>query len=215
VRAATERPDLLVCAPPIHYGFNDHNMDFPGTISIGAEHFVHYCLDVCLSLAHQGFERVLLVNGHGSNAHLLESVARLATIRSRATKVAALSYWDLVVEAFNAVRESVYPGGVAHACEFETSIYLHLEPEGVQTDKIVNGVRRRTKYFYEDLLGGSPVKFTDWRTTQTVTGIGGDPTLATAAKGAVIVDAAVAAIIDVAADFKELAFGERVNLQVE
>ena len=212
-RAAAARPDLLVCAPPIHYRFNEHNMDFPGTISIAAEHFIHYCLDVCLSFAHQGFQRLLLVNGHGSNAHLLEAVARLATIRSRATKCASLSYWDLVVHEFNAVRESVYPGGVAHACEFETSIYLYLEPEGVQTDKIVPGVRKRTKYFYEDLLGGSPVKFTDWRTTQTTTGIGGDPTLATAAKGELIVTAAVAAIIDVAADFKDLHFGERADLR--
>ena len=57
------------------------------------------------------------------------------------------------------------------------------------------------------------MKFTDWRTTQTTTGIGGDPTLATAAKGELIVTAAVAAMIDVAGDFKDLHFGERADLR--
>ena len=80
-------------------------------------------------------------------------------------------------------------------------------------DLAIPGIRRKTKWFYEDLLGGSPVKFTDWRSTQTTTGIGGDPTLATAAKGRVIVEAAVAGIIDVAEDFKALQIGPRVDLQ--
>jgi len=41
--------------PPIHYGFNDHNMDFPGTISISMNNFINYCFDLGASLAHQGF----------------------------------------------------------------------------------------------------------------------------------------------------------------
>ncbi|HET8629235.1 MAG TPA: creatininase family protein [Thermomicrobiales bacterium] len=212
--AAARRPDLLLTMPPIHYGFNEHNMDFPGTISVEAEHFVHYCTDVAKSLGRQGFRRVLFVNGHGSNAHLLELAARLATLASPA-KCASLSHWDLAREAFAAVRESPYPGGTSHACEFETSIYLHVRPEGVRMDLAVPGIRRQTKYFYEDLMGGSPVKFTDWRSKQTRTGIGGDPTLATAEKGRVIVEATVAGLIDVAEDFRALPDGERESFCVE
>jgi creatinine amidohydrolase len=211
VRAAEQCPDLLVCAPPIHYGFNEHNMDFPGTISVEMEHFIHYCFDVASSFAHQGFERILLVNGHGSNAHLLDSVARLVNVRSSA-KCASLSYWDLTREAFDAVRESPYPGGVNHACEYETSIYLYLEPDGVQMDLAVRDLRVHTKYFYEDLLGGSPIRFTGWRSAQTKSGVGGDPTLATAEKGELIVAAAAQGLIEVALDFKEFPFGERENL---
>jgi len=206
--AAARRPDLLLSAPPIHYGFNEHNMDFPGTVSVEAEHFVHYCTDVGKSFGRMGFGRVTFVNGHGSNAHLLEQAARLVTLGS-AAKCASLSYWDLTKDAFATVRESPYPGGTSHACEYETSIYLYLRPEGVRMDLAVPGIRAKTKYFYEDLMGGSPVKFTDWRSTQTKTGIGGDPTLATAEKGRVIVEAAIAGIIDVADDFRDLSFGER------
>jgi creatinine amidohydrolase len=213
IRAAEQRPDLLVCAPPIHYGFNEHNLDFPGTISVEPEHFIHYCFDVARSFAHQGFERILLVNGHGSNAHLLDAVARLVTVRS-AAKCAAVSYWDLTKEAFDTVRESPYPGGANHACEYETSIYLYLEPDGVQMDRAVKDMRRRSKYFYEDLLGGSPIKFTGWRSAQTKTGVGGDPTIATAAKGEVIVRAAADGLVELAEDFKQFPFGERESFLV-
>src|SRR5579884_1051439 len=53
-RAAEAAPDLLVCAPPIHYGFNEHNMDFPGTVTVDADHFVHYCTDVAKSFGRMG-----------------------------------------------------------------------------------------------------------------------------------------------------------------
>ena len=76
-------------------------------------------------------------------------------------------------------------------------------------EKAVRDMRHHTRYFYEDLLGGSPIRFTGWRSAQTKTGVGGDPTLATAAKGEVILRAAVEEMIAVAADFREFPFGER------
>ncbi len=209
--AAAERPDILLCAPPIHYGYNEHNMDFPGTISIELEHFLHYCTDVAVSFARQGFGRILLVNGHGSNAHLLDAASRQVNVRSDA-KCASISYWDLTKEDFDAVRESPYPGGANHACEYETSIYLAVDPENVQMDLAVKDMRHRSKYFYEDLLGGSPVKFTGWRSAQTKSGVGGDPTIATAAKGEVILASATRGMIELAEDFLQFPFGERTSL---
>lgn len=207
-RAAAAAPDLLLCAPPMHYGFNEHNMDFPGTVTVDPDHFVHYCTDVAKSFGRMGFRRVLLVNGHGSNAHLLEQAARLATLQSPA-KVASLSYWALIVEEFGAIRQSPFPGGTSHACEFETSVYLALDPGHVKRDRITSDIRAQTKYFWEDLMATSPVRFTDWRSTQTETGIGGDPTLATAAKGEQIVAAAAARIVEVAREFRDLHLGAR------
>src|SRR3954454_6720011 len=78
-RAAEQRPDLLLSVPPIHYGFNEHNMDFPGTITVQMETFLNYCADVADSFARQGFTRILFVNGHGSNAGLLNYAARKVT----------------------------------------------------------------------------------------------------------------------------------------
>lgn len=212
-RAGRKAPDLLIVAPAIHYGFNEHNMDFPGTVTAEPFTFVNYCRDVAHSFGRMGFQRVIFVNGHGSNAHLLELAARQATLLNMAW-VASLSHWDLVREEFGKIRESVFPGGVAHACEFETSIYMHLAPGRVRMDKIRNGVRKQGPYFWEDLMGGSPVKFTDWRSKATKTGVGGDPTLATPEKGRKMVEAAVTALIAVAREFRDLYWGERTNLCV-
>ena len=76
-RAAEAAPDKLLCAPPIHYGFNEHNMDFPGTISVQAQRFIDYCYDVAVSFAHHRFPIILFVNGHASNDPLLQVSARL------------------------------------------------------------------------------------------------------------------------------------------
>jgi creatinine amidohydrolase len=209
--AAKRNPELVVCAPVIHYGFNEHNMDFPGTISVSPQSFVNYCIDVAHSFSRQHFERILLVNGHASNGHLLESVARQVTLKGPA-KCASVSYWDLIVEEFERIRESEYPGGANHAGEFETSIYLHVEPDGVQRDKMIRDMRSRTKFFYEDLMGGPAVRFTDWRSIQTNSGVGGDPGLATAEKGKTIVEAAIKTILDLAAEFRDLNFGQRTDL---
>jgi creatinine amidohydrolase len=207
-QAARAAPGLLVLAPPVHYGYNEHNMDFPGTVSVDPFAFVTYCRDVAHSFGRMGFDRVLFVNGHGSNAHLLELAARQATLQEQAW-VASLSYWDLVRDAFAKVRQSVFPGGVGHACEMETSLYLHLAPERVRKALIRNGVRKQGRYFFEDLLGGAPVKFTDWRSKATRSGVGGDPTLATPEKGRITLEAAVAGVIAVAREFRAIYWGER------
>tara|TARA_Y100001934_G_scaffold99767_1_gene122825 strand:- start:144 stop:425 length:282 start_codon:yes stop_codon:yes gene_type:complete len=36
-------------------------------------------------------------------------------------------------------RKSKFPGGCAHACELETSMYLYLDGDNVRKDEIKNG----------------------------------------------------------------------------
>ncbi len=56
--------------PTIPYGFNEHHMDFPGTIAVDGETFIRYVTDVTVSVARHGFQKILIVNGHGSYLHL-------------------------------------------------------------------------------------------------------------------------------------------------
>ena len=80
VAAAKRAPREVLIMPTIPYGYNEHALDFPGTIDVAYAHFIDYCLDVCRSVAHAGFKRIVLVDGHGSNEHLCEFVARRATL---------------------------------------------------------------------------------------------------------------------------------------
>src|SRR5436305_13094444 len=131
--------DRVLVLPPISYGLNLHHIDFPGTIHIEPETFIAFCLNVTKSVAYHGFEKILLVNGHGSNSPLVDLVARKTVLATRSLCFAT-SYFAFLREAFEPIRESEV---VAHADELETSLYLHLAPERVQMDRAVKDDDRR------------------------------------------------------------------------
>ena len=213
--AARRAPREVLVMPTIPYGYNEHAIDFPGTVHVAYDHFIAYCLDVCKSVAHAGFERIVLVDGHGSNEHLCEFVARRATLETDAL-VASTMWTNLAVESFEAVRESA-SGGAAHACELETSAYLYLEPSRVQMDKAQDHFGGATgspgsKFVWVDLTKGwGPIKVVRWTSSATPTGITGAPTLATPAKGRAIVEGAADALVNFIAEFKSMPKGERVD----
>ena len=74
--AASRIPDEVLLLPDVPYGFENHHMDFPGTINIGVENLLNFVLDITKSVAHHGFERILIADGHGSNMSILNLVAR-------------------------------------------------------------------------------------------------------------------------------------------
>src|SRR5438477_3398508 len=128
---ARQIPDDVLLLPPIPYGFEDHHMSFPGTITIRPEHLEAFVLDITLSLAHHGFRKILLADGHGSNMPILDLAARKTIIQSEA--LCACFIWpSLITDLLRKTRESPFPGGMAHACELETSVYLYLNETAVQ-----------------------------------------------------------------------------------
>jgi creatinine amidohydrolase len=213
--AAVRRPDLLISAPPIHYGFNEHNMDFPGTISVQMETFLNYCADVADSFARQGFARLLFVNGHGSNAGLLNYAARKVT-NKHGGKVAcaAASWWDFALQEWDRIRDSRI-GGAAHACELETSLYLAVRPELVQTDKIEDDYAPdRAPWIVHDFSGRGMVHFMEFWSQRSRTGVEGAPSLARAEKGERLVQVAVEQLIAFAEFFRGMELPERRDLKV-
>ena len=103
-------------------------MDFPGAITIGWDTFTRYLVDVGSSLARHGFRRMLFLNGHGSNQNLVEMAARLVGVEHPDVLAAAAFYLSGRESArlIEKVRDSEL-GGMAHACELETSIYLAID----------------------------------------------------------------------------------------
>ena len=54
--------------PVVSYGITPNFMAYPGTVSVRVSTLCAVIEDVLGSLAHHGFRRVLIVNGHGGNA---------------------------------------------------------------------------------------------------------------------------------------------------
>ncbi len=200
--------DQVLVLPPIAYGLNQHHIDFPGTIHIEPETFIAFCLNITKSVAYHGFQKILLVNGHGSNAPLIDLVARKTVLETKSLCFAT-NYASFLLKAFEPIRESAV---MAHADEFETSLYLHLAPERVQMDLAVEDNDRMGKHVSSDSTKNYPVRFSDFWGRWTKTGVHGDPTKATAKKGQILFEAAVSGLVDLIAELRAWPIAERQDM---
>lgn len=187
--AGQEIPGSMLVLPPIWYGYTAHVMDFPGTINSDYRTFLETVLDVTRSLAYHGFKKILLLNGHGSNAPILDLAARRTNLETDA-ECASLSWWSLLTVDPNFLpswRESKFPGGCAHACELETSLYWYLDEGNIRKDLIRNGVIKfnaeETPFLWIDLFAAGPMGLVSWTSSYSETGAFGEPEKASFEKG--------------------------------
>lgn len=202
---AKAAPDEVFVMPAIPYGFNEHHKDFPGVIWIQPETLIAFVTDVTKSLAHHGFRRMLLLNSHGSNHPVLDLAARKTVIATEAICVSA-SYWNLASDRINRIRKSG-TGGIAHACEMEAAIYMHLDPEHVYLDRAAAQVVHdpSSRYLNLDLAsGGSRAMLMRWWSAQSPDGTMGDPTLAEPETGRQFLEAAVEETLGLVREIRRL-----------
>jgi creatinine amidohydrolase len=185
-------PTEVLVLPAVPFGLNRHHIDFPGTIHVEPDVFISYCLNVTKSVAYHGFQKIMIVNGHGSNGTLVDLVARKTVLETRSL-CCATNYFAFATAAFAEVRESEV---TAHADELETSLYLYLAEDRVRFDRAVPGDDVRGTYVSSDSWSRYPVRFSDYWGRWTETGVHGDPTKATREKGRVIFEAAVSGLVE-------------------
>ena len=181
--------DKMLVLPTVCYGYTGHVMDFPGTINNHFEHFIHHVLDITKSLAYHGFKKIVLLNGHGSNMPNLDLVARRTNLETDAECILC-AWWNLLTVDKKFLlrwRESKFPGGCAHACELETSLYLYLAGDDVRKDRIKSGIisfnEEESPFNWVDLFAAGPATLISWTSSYSDTGVLGDAELATAEKG--------------------------------
>jgi len=64
--AASQKTGVLV-APAINYGISPYFVEYPGSLSLRVTTFLDLVEDVIRTAYHQGFRRILILNGHGGN----------------------------------------------------------------------------------------------------------------------------------------------------
>ena len=196
--AVARAADRALLIPSINHGYSPHHMDFPGAITIGPHTLLDYGLDVCKSLARHGFKKLLIVNGHGSNTPFVDIIARLAVVHC-SVLAAAVNYWNApgVREVAEGLRESDKVGGMNHACEFETSLYLATAPELVDMSLARRELSYRpTENYWTDLIAGDgPLVMMEPWSSLSQSGIMGDPTKATVEKGRALLHAVAGGIV--------------------
>lgn len=185
----------VIVAPPVWSGFTHYNMGFPGTISLRIETFLSLLIDICKSIHANGFDRIVLVNGHGGNDAPIRVVRD--TMAEDDVFLVAFSWWQMVEEEMRTWGEAD-DGSVGHGGEWETSLQLHLRSHLVDASRINSDVFPNP--FSEELR--SFARFSERRRdTRDDTGTMGDATMASAEKGARVFEAAVARLVQLVTEY--------------
>jgi creatinine amidohydrolase len=169
--------DRVLWTPLLWLGNSHHHMDFAGTLSAAPRTYLDLLGDLIDNLVAHGFHRIVLLNGHGGN--IVPAQQAVFEVRQRYRERADLllltaTYWLLGSKPKQA-DASLVQDQMGHACEWETSMILHLAPNLVGDLSQVQAVSPRMPF--EPASQG-------WITKErSAAGHIGDPRHATAAKG--------------------------------
>lgn len=193
--AAADGVPVLV-TPPIWTGNSAHHLPFGGTASIEPATLQSILKEISDSTLGNGFDTILFINGHGGNVSSLGVAVNDIGRDHPETEVIGITYFELAADFIDDIRESDH-GGMGHAGEFETSLMLHIRPKLVQSD-LTEGTRYAKPYSYEggDMFTNSPLTVYRPFSAYSEQGAAGKPELATAEKGAAILDGLGDALCD-------------------
>jgi creatinine amidohydrolase len=189
----TERVPVLV-APAVCYGVSGYHIGFSGTMTLTMRTFIAVVEELCDSLIHHGFRRILVLNGHGGNHDPIKIAARNVADRT-GVAVATASYWNMAADDLAQFQEREVDAVPGHACGFETAMMLALHPEMVRVEAMAPGtpdVSSQGEYFTERLRRQSLAHLPQQAGVVSEHGSAGDPTRATAANGEKYLDLVVA-----------------------
>jgi len=189
--------------PPIWTGLSEHHMPFGGTVTLDRETLAAVLEEVADTALASGFDAVLLLNGHGGNAALVDAVSAAVGADHPDVEVASLTYFALAGDVAAEVRDSD-PGGMAHGGEFETSLMLHLHPDLVDVDH-AEGTMMEDPYaeVHQDLFDPGPLSVYRPFTAYSESGAVGAPMLADADKGRRLYDHLCATLATLFEEFHE------------
>lgn len=130
-------PRDVLLLPTQWLGASHHHLRFGATLSARVDVHVDILCEILEPLLQDGYQRLLILNGHGGNIDTMQMGLRRLQPAWPRRILAASSYWDLASRELAELAEG--PRKImGHACEFETSMMLALRPDLVHRDRIQN-----------------------------------------------------------------------------
>lgn len=131
VRRATATVDSqkVLFAPLMWLGNSEHHLDFPGTMTAAPRTYLDLIHNMAENFLVHGFKRIVFVNGHGGN-HVPGQQALFELRQKHRAQMDLLllwiTYWETAKPDGSAMKFA--QNRMGHACEFETSMMLRLNP---------------------------------------------------------------------------------------
>jgi creatinine amidohydrolase len=131
-RRLADDPELAVLIlPTLAYAVTRYTAGFAGAIHVGEETLRSMVVDVCRSLAAQGFPHVVLVNNHFEPEHVQTLHRALDELEAEGVRA---GYLDLTRRERAQRLTEEFKLGECHAGRYETSLVLAQEPELVDRE---------------------------------------------------------------------------------
>jgi len=190
------RCKTAILLPSIEFGCSSEHVSFPGTMSIGSDTLSNILLEITASLMQNRLKRFFIINGHGGNRGTIE--VALTKIKQALPEMQVYSFTviDVVKPKFNQIRRSGR-GMLGHADELETSMMLAIDPSLVDMSKAVRespSLPTSLSFESEDMARTSFA----WNAKElSKSGIIGDPEMASADSGMVLLNYAVEVICSI------------------
>jgi creatinine amidohydrolase len=182
-------PKQVLLLPTLWFGASHHHLRFGATLSADVDLHMRMIEALLLPLLDDGHRRLMVLNGHGGNIDTMQVALRRLQPRYRNRLLSAASYWDLAAKELAALAEGPRKT-MGHACEFETSMVLALQPELVRREQIQDDPPKD-----DPVLRG--LYLADDMRQRTDHGAVGYPERASAEKGQAFLDAAIARTVEV------------------
>lgn len=175
--------DQTLLMPTVWLGASAHHLRLGATLSSELQNYVAMLCDIASSLLRDGHRRLLFVNGHGGNLDPMYVALRTLQPEHVDSLLAGTNYWSVADDLIRETLEGDHKF-VGHACEFETSMILHVRPELVDQSLLADA----GKLLPDDVDGVFVSR--DMR-QRTRAGYTGRPDLASAEKGKRLFDGVV------------------------
>lgn len=187
-------PTQATMLPVMPYGVSTHRSSFAGTLNAQGRAFEDFWMSVIDLLVARSFNRFYFISGHGGNCSFLTNVVKYAGERYPwifcATSWLYLSTPQGIASLEKHRRSAI--GGMGHAGELETSLMLHLYPDLIHMDKVIDETQfiATPSYYMDWVEGGSLIANPPWE-DDTRTGAYGAGSLATEENGRIWLEVAV------------------------
>ena len=130
-------PDQVLLLPVLWMGASEHHLPFGGTLTASLSTYELMLMELLAPLLRDGFRRAMLLNGHGGNIDPLRIALRRLDVQFPQAVLTGAAYWELAESEIAALCTGPRKT-MGHACEIETSMIMHLRPELVRRDLILD-----------------------------------------------------------------------------